>query len=67
MSASTLIWGMILGSIGAGYLVYATRQRKGVALISAIVLFVIPYFITNVWLMVVLGIVVMVLPFLIRV
>ncbi len=66
MDSSTLIWEMILGSIGGGYLIYATRQKKGMALISAIALFIVPYFIPNLYLMLAAGIVFMALPFFLR-
>jgi hypothetical protein len=66
MSDSSLIWGMVWGTIGSGYLIYGAKQKKGVALISAIALMVFPYFVSNVFLTIILGLAFMALPFYIQ-
>ncbi len=66
MDATTLYAGLILGSIGLGYIVYGRKQRNPIALISGVALCGIPYFISNIIFLAAAGIALMVLPFLIR-
>ncbi|MDH3598445.1 MAG: hypothetical protein OEU26_02260 [Candidatus Tectomicrobia bacterium] len=66
MDVTTLFSGMILGSIGMGYFVYGKRQQKGVALLSGLILCGVPYFISNVYLLIISGIVLMACPFIIK-
>ena len=54
---------MLFGAIGAGYLVYGRKQRRGIALLSGLVLMVFPYFVSNVWLSLLIGAALMALPF----
>jgi hypothetical protein len=66
MDATTLYAGVILGSIGLGYIVYGRKQKNPIALISGVVLCGIPYFTSNIILLAAAGIALMTLPFLIR-
>jgi hypothetical protein len=66
MDATTLYTGLILGSIGLGYIVYGRKQKNPIALISGVVLCGVPYFTSNIILLAAAGIALMVLPFLIR-
>ena len=66
MGSATLLWGILYGSIGMGYFVYGKKQHRGVALLSGIALMVFPYFVSNVYLSIVIGIALMGLPFFIR-
>ena len=66
MDATTLYAGLILGSIGLGYMVYGRKQKNPIALISGVALCGIPYFISNIMLLAAAGIALMALPFLIR-
>ena len=63
---TTLIWGVLFGAIGLGFLTYGRRQRAIVPLIAGIVLLLIPYFIPNVYLLVAAGAVTMAVPYFIR-
>jgi len=65
-STALLMWGLLFGSIGMGYLVYGKKQRRGIALLSGVVLCSFPYFVSNVFLMILVGIIVMALPFFIK-
>jgi membrane protein implicated in regulation of membrane protease activity len=56
----------MFGSIGMGYIVYGRKQHKGIALLSGIVLCVFPYFVPNVFLLIIIGIVLMAFPFFFR-
>ena len=63
---TTLIWGVLFGAIGLGFLTYGRRQRAIVPLIAGIVLLLIPYFIPNVYLLVAAGAATMAAPYFIR-
>ena len=66
MNASTLMWGVLFGSIGFGYFMYGRKQKAVLPLLSGLGLMVCPYFITNTILLVCAGIVMVALPFVIR-
>jgi hypothetical protein len=61
-----LLWGLLFGSIGLGYFVYGKKQRRGIPLLSGVALMAFPYFVSNSFLMVLIGIVFMALPFFIQ-
>ena len=65
-STTSIIWGILFGAIGMGYLIYGRKQRRSLALLSGIVLCAFPYFVSNVFLMILIGIIAMVLPFFVR-
>jgi hypothetical protein len=66
-STATILWGVLFGSIGLGFFVYGKKQRKVVPLFCGVALFVFPYFISNVYLLVLIGVGFVVLPYFIRV
>jgi hypothetical protein len=62
---SALFIGMVISTIGVGYLMYGRRQSKFVPVIAGVVLCIYPYFVDDwVWL-VVIGVPLLVAPFLI--
>jgi len=65
-STSTLIWGVIFGSIGLGFFVYGKKQKAVVPLCCGIGLMVFPYFISNMYILVLSGVVLVALPFLVK-
>ena len=64
---SLLIWGTVFGAIGLGFFTYGRKQRAVVPLCVGIALFVLPYFISNVTVLVVAGLALMALPYFVRV
>jgi hypothetical protein len=66
-NTSTLMWGVIFGSIGLGFFVYGKRQKAAIPLLSGIGLMVFPYFISNPYILVLFGIVLIALPYFIRI
>lgn len=62
---TTLIFSILFGSIGMGYFVYGKKQQAMVLLIAGVVLCVFPYFVSNLYLMLLVGIVLTVLPWVI--
>jgi hypothetical protein len=66
-SPSMLMWGVIFGSIGIGFLVYGKKQKAVIPLICGIGLIVFPYFISNIYILVLSGIVLIATPFFIKI
>jgi hypothetical protein len=66
MNASTLMWGVLFGSIGLGFFVYGKKQKAVLPLLSGLGLMVFPYFVSNVFILVITGLVLVALPMVIR-
>ena len=66
MEASSLLWGMLFGSIGLGFLIYGRKQRAVVPLVCGLALMIFPYFISNSVLIVVIGVALMTIPYFLR-
>jgi hypothetical protein len=64
---SLLIWGMLFGAIGLGFFIYGKNQRAIVPLFTGIALFIFPYFISNVYMLVSIGFILVVLPYFVRI
>jgi len=64
---SLIIWGLIFGAIGLGFLSYGRKQKSVVPLISGTALLVLPYFISNVYLLVIAGTALVALPYFVRI
>ncbi len=67
MSATPLFLSLIFGSIGFGYFLYGKKQKMTVPFIAGIILMIFPYFIENAVFMSIIGIVLSILPWLIRI
>jgi predicted membrane protein len=65
--ASLLIWGIMFGAIGLGFFTYGRRQKAVVPLITGIALFIIPYSISNVYMLLIAGAALVALPYFVRV
>ncbi len=61
-----LVWGMIFGSIGFGFFLYGRKQHAPVPLVTGIVLIIFPYFIANIYALVVVGCALIALPYFLR-
>ena len=66
MDTATLFAGVILGSIGLGYVVFGRKQRNPIALASGIALCGLPYFLSNILILILASIALMVVPFVIK-
>jgi len=64
---SLLIWGMLFGAIGLGFFMYGRKQKAVVPLFTGIALFMFPYFISNVYGLVIAGVILIVLPYFVRI
>jgi hypothetical protein len=58
---------LLFGSIGLGFLIYGRKQRAVVPLICGLTLMVFPYFVSNTILLVVIGVVLIAIPYFFRV
>ncbi len=65
-SASVLMWGMLFGAIGFGYFVYGKKQGAYLTMICGVVLIIIPYFISNLYAIVLSGVALTALPFIVK-
>jgi len=65
-SVASVLWGLLFGSIGFGFFLYGKKQRAVVPLVCGLALMVFPYFITNVTLLVVIGALLMAIPYFLR-
>ncbi len=63
---ATLLWGLLFSSIGLGFFIYGKKQRAVVPLVCGIALMVYPYFISNTMLLVGIGVVLMAIPYFLR-
>ena len=66
-STAVLIWGLLFGAIGAGFFIYGRKQKAIVPLCVGIALCVFPYFIADVYALVVVGMVLLAIPYFVRV
>lgn len=66
MNTSTLLWGLLFGSIGLGFFIYGKQQKSAVPLICGICLMIFPYFVSNVVLLVVIGVILIAFPYFLR-
>jgi len=65
-SSASIISAVVFSSIGMGYIIYGRKQRKASALFSGIGLCAFPYFISNVFISILIGIALMTLPYFIE-
>jgi len=66
MDTSSLLWGMLFGSIGLGFLIYGRKQRAVVPLVCGLALMIFPYFVPNTILLIAIGIALIVIPYFVR-
>lgn len=64
---STLIWGLLFGSVGLAFFIYGKKQKAIVPLFCGVFLMIFPYFISNTIILVAIGVVLIVLPYFVRI
>ena len=67
MTSSLLFLGLIFGSVGTGFFIYGKKQGAPVPLVCGMLLMVVPYFISNSWLLFAAGLALAVIPYFIRI
>jgi len=66
-STSIIIWGVIFGAIGMGFFTYGKKQKAVVPLAVGVALFLVPYVVPNVYILVGAGVVLVILPYFVRI
>ena len=66
MDTSSLLWGLLFGSIGLGFFVYGRRQKTVVPLVCGVALMIFPYFVSSTMLLVILGLALIAIPYFVR-
>lgn len=61
-----IIWAMLFGAIGFGYFWYGRKQRAAVPFAVGIAMLLFPYFVSNVYGLVLIGLILMALPYFIN-
>ncbi|MFC1777779.1 hypothetical protein ACFL3I_10635 [Pseudomonadota bacterium] len=67
MNEAWLVWGMLFGSFGLAFFVYGKKQKKIIPLICGLALMIFPYFVANTWVLVITGIVLVAVPYFVRI
>jgi hypothetical protein len=67
LNASTLLWGVLFGSIGFGFFLYGRKQRAIVPLACGLALMVFPYFVSGTLPLIAIGIALMAIPYFVKV
>ena len=65
-SVSELLWGVLFGSVGLGFFVYGKKQTLIVPLVCSLTLMVYPYFMPNAVVLVLVGLVLVAIPYFFR-
>ena len=58
---------MVFGAIGLGFFLYGKKQKAIVPLVTGIALFIFPYFIADITMLVVVGCLLVVMPYFVRI
>ena len=66
-SPALLMWGMLFGAIGFGFFLHGKKQKSVVPLCVGIALCVFPYFIADVYVLVGVGVILVAIPYFVRV
>jgi len=66
LSQAQLLWGLLFSSIGLGFLVYGGRQKAPVPLACGVGLIMLPYFVSNILLLIAAGLALMAAPYFVR-
>lgn len=66
MSESNLLLGLLFSSVGVGFFLYGKQQRSAVPLLCGLALIIYPYFISNLIVMVAIGVALAAIPYFFR-
>ena len=67
MDASILYAGVAFGVVGMGYIAHGRKQRNAISVIAGISLCGMPYLVTNLAILIPIGLLLMAVPFFIRI
>lgn len=63
---ATLLWGIVFGAIGVGYVIYGKRATMLAPMLCGVALMVYPWFVSGALLTVIVGLVLMAIPWFVR-
>ncbi len=63
---ASLISELLFSAVGVGYFIYGKRQRATVPLVCGLVLMIFPYFVSSTVLLLIIGVVLLALPYVVR-
>lgn len=66
-SSSMMLWSVLFGGIGVGYFIYGRKQKKPVPLCVGIALCVFPYLMPSVAVLLVVGCVLVAIPYFVKI
>ena len=67
MTGTYLFLGLLFSSIGLGFFIYGKKQKVLVPLTCGLLLMIYPYFVSNILLLVLIGVALMTIPYFVRV
>jgi predicted membrane protein len=62
-SEAIMLWSVLFSGIGLGFFLYGKKQRKVVPLFTGLALLIYPYFITSVAILIIIGVILIALPY----
>ncbi|GEB72073.1 MULTISPECIES: hypothetical protein [Pseudoalteromonas] len=66
-STSLIAWSVLFGGIGIGYLTYGRRKKAVVPLCTGLSLLVFPYFMSSVGMLLIVGTILVTIPYFIKI
>jgi predicted membrane protein len=66
-STAGLLWGVLFSSIGLGFFMYGKKQKASVPFACGVALMLYPYFVTNTILLVLVGVVLIAIPYFVKI
>ncbi len=66
-SEAIMLWSVLFSGIGLGFFMYGKKQRAVVPLFTGVALFVYPYFISSVAMLIIIGVILIALPYFVRI
>jgi len=67
VSMAALLWGVVFGSVGLSFFVYGKKQHAVVPLVCGVGLMILPYFVSNLVLLIGIGVAFIALPYFLRI
>lgn len=62
-----IVWSVLFTAIGSGYFMYGKRQRAAVPLCVGVSLFVFPYFMSSVTMLLIVGFILVAIPYFVKI
>jgi len=67
LNEAWLLWSLLFGAFGLGFFVYGRRQKAVVPMVCGLALMLFPYFVSNTIVLVTIGVVLMAVPYFLRI